>query len=340
MADLRKFNQLLKLNDYTVLEYFTYNHYCNLVKVIHVLTGRIYFIHVARTYRLSITEDVSNHYVLIKEDTKNKEFTSSQLTEHYPMIHIQSQSEEVVDNISDKLKTSYKQPIMLHTKNASEQIDQIKRLKYCFKMLEHKIILQTDQYIVYLNQENTLEVYKIENYPQTQTNTFYVAVTLEQFYSNLNNMHTTVNQIEKEFFSILNLNQIKHNQYMNTSQVYYFMNNNQQLLDTKKKLHDTYQEICDMLLKIQQRESECLELLNEAKEAVGHNMYREADQVRKREELENNYKRIHSTKLQLLDKLLKLDTKIKNMYLVIDQLGFNLSLAFNELRTELYKMLL
>jgi hypothetical protein len=340
MADLHKFNQLLKLNDYTVLEYFSFNHYCNLVKVIHILTGRIYFIHVARTYRLSITEDVSNHYILSKEDAKSKEFTSSQMTEHYPMINIQAQSEQVVDNISDKLKTSYKQPITLHTTSASDQIEQIKRLRYCFKMLEYKIILQTDQYIIHLTQENTLIVYKIENYPQTHTNTFYVVVTLEQFYSNLNNMHTTVDQIEKEFFSILNLNQIKHNQYLNTSQVHYFMNNNQQLLETKKTLHDTYQEICEMLLKIQQRESQCLESLNEAREAVGHNMFREADQVRKREELEANYKRIHNTKLQLLDKLLKLDTKIKNIYLVIDQLGFNLSLAFNELRSELYKMLL
>jgi SMC interacting uncharacterized protein involved in chromosome segregation len=76
------------------------------------------------------------------------------------------------------------------------------------------------------------------------------------------------------------------------------------------------------------------------KGTVTHNMFRDAEQSRKREELENTYKQIHTTKLQLLDKLLKLDTKIKNMYLVIDQLGFNLSLAFNELRNELYKMLL
>lgn len=340
MADLQKFNQLLKLNDYTVLEYFSYNGYCNFVKVIHVSSGKIYFITVSKSFRLRITEDVSNHYVLTKEDLKTKEFTSSELAEHYPMIQLQNNSEEVVDNISDKLKTSYKQPIALHVSTASDQIEQIKRLRYCFKMLEYKLILQTDQHLIFLNQENVLEIYKMENYPRTQTHTFYIVVTLEQFYGNLNIIHTTVDQVEKEFFSILNLNQIKHNQYLNTNQVNYFMNNNQQLLEVKKKLHDTYREICEMIVKVQNKETQCIERMNESRNTTTHNILRDAEQSRKREEMENNYRQIHSTKLQLLDKLLKLDTKIKNMYLVIDQLGFNLSLAFNELRNELYKMLL
>jgi uncharacterized protein YwqG len=207
-------------------------------------------------------------------------------------------------------------------------------------MLEYKLILQTDQHLIFLNQENVLEIYKIENYPPTQTHTFYIAVTLEQFYSNVNVIHNTVDQVEKEFFSILNLNQIKHNQYLNTNQVNYFMNNNQQLLEVKKKLHETYQEICEMIVKVQLKETQCIDRLSEMRNTNSHNVFRDAEQSRKREELENNYRQIRTTKLQLLDKLLKLDTKIKNMYLVIDQLGFNLSLAFNELRNELYKMLL
>jgi hypothetical protein len=340
MADLQKFNQLLKISDYTVLEYLSYNGYCNFVKVIHVSSGKIYFITVSKNFRLRITEDVSNHYVLTKEDLRTKEFTSSELAEHYPMIQLQNNSEEVVDNISDKLKTSYKQPIALHVSSASDQIEQIKRLRYCFKMLEYKLILQTDQHLIFLNQENVLEIYKIENYPPTQTHTFYIAVTLEQFYSNVNVIHNTVDQVEKEFFSILNLNQIKHNQYLNTNQVNYFMNNNQQLLEVKKKLHETYQEICEMIVKVQLKETQCIDRLSEMRNTNSHNVFRDAEQSRKREELENNYRQIRTTKLQLLDKLLKLDTKIKNMYLVIDQLGFNLSLAFNELRNELYKMLL
>jgi hypothetical protein len=340
MADLQKFNQLLKINDYTVLEYLSYNGYCNFVKVIHVSSGKIYFITVSKNFRLRITEDISNHYVLTKEDLRSKELTSSELAEHYPMIQLQNSSEEVVDNISDKLKTSYKQHIALHVSSASDQIEQIKRLRYCFKMLEYKLILQTDQHLIFLNQENVLEIYKIENYPRTQTHTFYVAVTLEQFYSNMNVIHNTVEQVENEFFSILNLNQIKHNQYLNTSQVNYFMNNNQQLLEIKKKLHETYREICEMIVKVQLKETQCVDKLSEMKNTNSHNVFRDAEQSRKREELENNYRQIRTTKLQLLDKLLKLDTKIKNMYLVIDQLGFNLSLAFNELRNELYKMLL
>jgi SMC interacting uncharacterized protein involved in chromosome segregation len=71
-----------------------------------------------------------------------------------------------------------------------------------------------------------------------------------------------------------------------------------------------------------------------------NNLYRDAEYAKQRDEWETHLKTIHSTKLQLMDKLLKLDAKIKNMYLVVDQLGFNLSLSFNELRSELYKMLL
>ena len=49
--------------------------------------------------------------------------------------------------------------------------------------------------------------------------------------------------------------------------------------------------------------------------------------------------KIKHTKLQVLDRVIQLDGKIKNMYLIIDQLGFNLSLSLNELRNELEMML-
>jgi hypothetical protein len=104
MADLQKFNQLLKLNDYTTLEYFSHSGYCNLVKVVHILSGKIFYISISRSFRLKITEDVSNHYLLTKEDAKNREFTSSQLADQYPMIQLQAQGDEIIDNICKKLR--------------------------------------------------------------------------------------------------------------------------------------------------------------------------------------------------------------------------------------------
>jgi len=342
MADLNKFNQLLQSNDYTILEYFSYNKYCSLVKVIHATSGHIFFVSIERKYHLSIQQDLINHFHLNRENTQSKEYTSQQLSESYPMIQLNSGSDEIVDDISDKLHTTYKQPIELHNPSILEHLGQIKRLKYCFRALEYKFLLHTDQHILHLDSDNTIHVYKIENYPKTQMHTFYVVVTLEQLYSRINVVHDLVAQIERELYGIFDLNQRKHNQYLTTAHIEFFINNNDRLLQTKTQLHKTYHEICGLLLQVQQKEQTCLDKLKSLRgQASGsNNVYRDAEYAKQRGEWETHLKTIHGTKLQLMDKLLKLDAKIKNMYLVVDQLGFNLSLSFNELRSELYKMLL
>jgi hypothetical protein len=340
MADYYKFTQLLRAHDYTVVEYFVHNKYCLVAKVLHEPSGRIYFLSIARSFKLALPEDVVNQYVLVKEDVHNREFSSQQLTESYPLIRLDASGDEVVDNIADKLQSGYRQPISIQAQNAIEYVNQMKRLKYCFKTLEYKMVLHNDQHLVLLTADNGIEVYKVENYPRTDLHTFYVLVTLEQLYARLNVMHDTVEQIEREFYGILDLNQERHNQFLHTTHVEYFIRNNARLLGTKRQLHDTYQEICTLLGQVQRKETTCAEKLRAIQRRTDSNLHREAEHVRQREELERNYQDIHSTKLQVLDKLLKLDRKMKNMYLVMDDLGFNLSVSFNELRNELYKMLL
>lgn len=342
MADFNRFNQLLTSNDYNIVEYYSYNKYCNLVKVIHVVSGAIFFISVLRSYRLSIPPEIINHYILIRENSKNREFTSSQLTDYYPMIQLDplESLEPNSEDVTGQIRVSYKQPINIHTSSASDHLDQMKRLKYCFKTLEYKVLLQSDQYIINLNYENTIDIFKVENHPKTNTDTFYVVCTLEQFYARLNFIYDTIRQVESEFYNILDMNQQKHNQYLNTHYIEFFINNNDKLLKSKRKLHETYNHICDLLVKLQDKEMECSEKLTAIKNKSSTNIFKDADHARQKDIIETEYKNIHSTKLQVLDKLLKLDSKIKNMYLILDQLGFNLSLSFNELKNELHKMLL
>lgn len=344
MADLNKFNQLLRSNDYIILEYFSYHQVCILVKVIHSVSGRIFFLSVSKKYQLAVRQDMVNHFHLIRENIQGKEYTSQQLSSSYPMIQLQASGENVVDDISDKLQASYKQPIQLHGSSIAEHLGQLKRLKYCFRMLEYKFLLHTDEHILQLNVDNTFHVYKIENYPKTQMHTFYVVVSLEQLYGQINVMHDLVNQIERELFHILDLNQEKHNQYLSTNQVDFFIHNNSKLLQTKHQLLKAYRDICTVLAQVQQNEQSHQQKIQELESqrrrmSTGGNVYREADFSKKHSELQSALQNIHSTKLQIMDRLLKLDAKIKNMYLIIDQLGFNLSLSFNELHSELYKML-
>lgn len=339
MADFNKFNDLLKTSDYTAVEYFSYNKYCNFVKVIHMTSGKVFFLNISRTYKMSINEDSMNHYRITKEELQNKEFNSKQLIEYYPNIQLETKETDVFDNMSDKLKVNYKQPINIFTETAFDHIEQLKRLKYCFKTLEYKCMLQTDQYLVILNQENRIDVYKIENYPRTEIRTFYVVVSLEQLYSKINLIHNLIGQIETEFYTILNLNQEKHNHFLNTNYVEHFIKNNDQLINTKKQLQKTQHEIAKLLETLQYKESNCLQKLDTILSKPSHNVFQDASLSKQKDEIEIALKKIKTTKLGILDRMIQLDNKIKNMYLVIDQLGFNLSLSLNELRNELYKML-
>jgi hypothetical protein len=341
MADLQKFVHLLKMNNYIVLEYFSYTGYCNLVKIIHTLSGCLFFISISSEYKLKIDDDYINHYILLRENMPHKEYTSQQLSEYYPNIQITPSGEEIIENISDKLAASYKQPIVVPKHSDMEYINQMERLKFCFKLLEIKLILQTNQYIIQLTNDNILSIFKMENYPKTSENKFYMVISLEQLYSKIETIHTTIQQVEEEFYGILDMNQEKHNQYLSTNYIEYFIKNNDKLLSSKQNLHLTYREISKVLQQLQEKETLIHSKLEKLKRTqTGHNIFKEGEILRQKNELEANYKRIYETKLEILDKLMKLNDKIKNTYLVMDHLGFNLSLAFNELKSELYKMLL
>lgn len=333
MADFNKFNQLLQNNDYTILEYFSYHKYCTFVKIINTLTGNIYFINISKTYKLLVPSDLINHYVLRKEDTKSKEFTSVQLSGQYPSIQLDQ-------NISsEQIKTTYKQPIQIQNNTASDYLEQMKRLRYCFKLLEHKLIIQSDQYLIFLNFENTIEIYRIETHPRTDLISFYIIISLENFYSRLNTICETITQIETEFYEILNINQSKHIQYLNSNQLYNFVSNNTVVLDNKTRLQNVYNEICTLIKQVQEKETKCLNTIKELRSQPSNNIFKDAEIAKKRDELERAYRQIHDTKIQLLEKVLRLNSNIKHIYLNIDTLGFNLSIAFSDLKNEFDRLL-
>ena len=99
------------------------------------------------------------------------------------------------------------------------------------------------------------------------------------------------------------------------------------------------QEIVKVLDDLQIKESNVLKKLDLLYSKPSHNIFQDASNSKQKETLETSLEKIKHTKLQVLDRVIQLDSKIKNMYLVIDQLGFNLSLSLNELRNELHKML-
>jgi ribosomal protein S25 len=111
------------------------------------------------------------------------------------------------------------------------------------------------------------------------------------------------------------------------------------LLENKEKLHAACVELGQTLRKILQREKNLENDLLAVQTRTTSNIYRDTEKVREKDEIE---KKIHSTKQMkdtIFDKIIQLDSRVKSIYLIIDQLGFNLSLAFNELRSEVNHIL-
>lgn len=339
MSDFNKFTQLLKANDYIAIEYFSYNNYCKLVKIVHLISGKLFYLQISKQYKLAIPTDVPNNYNIMRENSNSKEFNSSYLTDYYPMIRLEQKGDQIVDNIADKLTSNYKQPISLSKNSTTEYVEQLKRLKYCFKTLEYKVILQTCKNLLLLNMENNIEVYEIDHYPIHKIKTFYPLVGLEQFYTKIQVIHDIIKEIDNEFYCILDINQQKHNEHLTTKFVDNFITNNDKLLSTKKRLHDIHNDICSVLIDIHNKENRQLELINNQTKNKSYNIYEDANISRHKEELRNSYDKIHDTKIKIIEKIIKLDDKIKNIYLIIDQLGFNLSVSLNELRNELNDIL-
>ena len=156
MTNLQNFIELLKDNNYIIIEYFSYGGVCNMVKIIHSLSGCIFFITISKMYNVIIEGELVNHYNLNDETMPFKEPSSQQLSEYYPNIQLTHNEDEIIDDISNKLKASYKQPIVVPKHSDMEYIHQMERLKYCFKLLDVKLILQTNQYLIQLTNDNLI----------------------------------------------------------------------------------------------------------------------------------------------------------------------------------------
>lgn len=345
MTDSQVYNNFIKLlssNDYVAVEYFVGQAgqdrmYCKLIKVIHIISGEIFFILVSKKYKLALPSELINKYTIKSDKLHNNTKSSSFLSENYPMIQMNTTEDQIINNISDKLKSNYKQQIEL-TKNSSyEQIEQIKRMKYCFKTLEYKVLIQTCRNLIYLNRSNEVEVFEVEHYPNHQMRAFFPVITFEQFFQKIQVIHTVVKEIIEQFCEILNINQQKHNEHMTSKFIDNFITNNSKLLIIKTQLKQTQNDISTVLQKLQKKENEYLQKIdsvtNQSKQSG--NIYSDANNSRLKQDLYNSYEKIHHTKLQIIDKMIQLDNRLKHIYLVIDDLGFNLSVALNELRNEL-----
>lgn len=337
MADFNNFMSLIRSNQYTPIEYFSLNGYCYFVKIVHS-SGAIYIVNISKNYQLKIPTEMKSNYDIVREDPQHKEFDSEQLNQYYPNINLISKP-DMLDDVSEQLNSTYKQSIVVNS-DIQNYIEQMKRLRYCFRSLEHKLSIIDRQYIIHLGFDNRIYLYRIENYPKKSYKTFYITFTLEQMYSKINNAHHMVLKVENEFYNILDLNQSKHNQYLSTDYANNFIHNNSSFLQTKRKLLSSKTEISKILMELQQKEDK---LIQEYKKSIqskndNSNIFREAQNVKIKTEYEKKLNKIILVKDQVFQKIVYLDTKIKDIYLVIDQLGFNLSISLNELRAELQKM--
>lgn len=336
MSTFENLTQLLHDNGYIVYEYYSYENYCIFIKIIH-FSGSYFFINISSKYKISIPSDTKNHFHIEKDMQNVKNIKFQDLYENYPTIELSN--DIYIRNISENLQTTYKQPIDINTYKSHICIEQMLRFRHSFKSLEYKLLIQDQSTIVVLNRENKIIVYTIKNHNLSKERTYYILATLEQLFIERNKIHIIINQIEEQFYKILDLNQKKHNHYLNTTYIQHFIANNNLLLINKNKILTTKKEIETVLLNLNTSELKFKEELKIVNKKTNHNIFNDAENSVQKELIQHKLKRIQTLKLELLDKLIFLNTKIKDIYLIIDQLGFNLSLALNELRNEIGIML-
>lgn len=338
MSELNNLIGLLRDNEYTPYEYFILDNYCFIIKVIHI-SGAYFAIRLSKKYKITIPEDYQNKYIILRQDKPVNSISSKYLTEYYPGIELQMDVADNVGQFNDKMLSTYKQPIIIQSSNSYQGFEQLMRLKYCFQMLEYKLFIQDQFYLSLLTADNTCGIYKIQNYPKTHGRTYFVILTLEQFYSKVKRVHNTIEQVEEEFRHIMDVNQKKHNSWLNTDYVDHFIKSNDKILENKHSLVKTKEEIVKMLADVSITENKLLKEKESLTNRTSHNVFQDAELSTQKEILQTKLEKVHNLRLNLLDKIILLHSKIKDIYLIVDQLGFNLSLSLNELRSELSSML-
>jgi hypothetical protein len=329
MGQATKLTLFLRRNGFLALEYFTQDSLVVFIKVIHTESSHLFFLTIPS--KLSLRVEPDTNVFSIRPYTRTGGEHPIVSSEYRPLIeHSPSTSSRPV---SEQLEEGYQQPIHLSDLTPEERavVDTLKRqllrLRHCFKRIRYSLIVTYSNCFIHLRDQQKLDVYMVHGYEKTKQKAWYTVTDLETFYAKITSFGDHLFRIHNEFEALLDVNQRKHIEFLRKQYVDAFIERSTEIANVKLTLKEQQFAVRAVLTKLQTQEDSLLD----ERDRVG--LQQDSDSAHRRSFLSDRIDKVHRLKLDVLQALTLLDRRIKNLYLEMDSIGFDLSRSLNEIHT-------
>lgn len=331
---IKKLVDFLRQHCLLIIDLYCYRGFVRFVKVIHT-NGVLFVIHISREFELTMDPDKLSTVTLKRVHVLDASNNVAPPCDEYMSITLED-GKRYVHHAKDLLNTRYDQAIVMQQSNIVRSLEQMKRIKACFKETFFKVIIEVDDYLLCLNSDQQIEIFNTE---KTVDQTFFIMCELEYIYKNIGPIFDHVQTVQIKFFGILDGLQQHHYQQVKTELLSDFVHVNQRCHDTKERMKRTFADATGLLRTTYDKEKELEDMLAKLSGGSTSHPFRDMDRLGKKREVEQELLKLSEIKTTVLEKIVSMDKSVKNIYLQIDNLDYQVSLALMDMRNELEKLM-
>lgn len=341
---INKLEKIIADKGMLIKNIYTISDLCVYIELINLHTAETVFIYIPSKYEIA-TNNYNNiyplHYLEITEDgcipsDYTEEIDENELEDKYNEINIENRDINQQNDIEEYLTTKYNCPISLKDSSKEdlneikEIFRQLKRLRFCVQNLDYKLCIMYKCYICCMRRDDTYECYSVENFNINNKRRIIVTIDLESMYENINTLNKDIIKVRKGIYKILDKNQNKHVNNLETLIEHKANINNLSLhVTTQKDKYKKYlKKLENMLVNLCEAEKNIILSIREIEEKYKdenniktlHNDIQRTNLIGLKEK---ELKKLNETKQEILSNILSVKTNLESLSLKIDQICFD-----------------
>lgn len=241
--------------------------------------------------------------------------------------------------IEDGLEEQYKRNILL-SKLSKEDLSELKstcrqveRLKYSVKNLPYKVGILFKNFLCVVRRDDSIDLYKIKNYPISAEKRLLVITNLEIFYDKNEAIETEMETIRKAIYEILEKNHSVHARVITK-----LIESRSDIISVSSHLHvklARYKNDIDrlelVLTGLVEKEGQLVEQVQGLESHEIDGLQLDIKRAHQKNQLEIKLAQIGSLKDKVLNNIVKIRNKRETLMLTIDKVMFDNTVMMDEI---------
>lgn len=224
---LFKLEKLFAMKGFASTKFFVMDNTCVYIEVMSIINTDIFLMYIPSKYKFLIEKGTTTPVYKIKYldlDENNNiidnyagEVDENTVENIYQEIDVNISPSIKGHDIGSHLEENYKRYIKLKdvskddSKEISDVIRQLKRLKFCVQNVKYKISILYKNYLCSIKKDDSIQCYIIKKYNSKKNKKLFITVDLELFYEKMESLILNMSIIKTGIYHILDKNYVIHN---------------------------------------------------------------------------------------------------------------------------------